>query len=132
MTQNITKRQGKRKRKGKDTCDAAFLCAFVSSLYFPLSLSLAVLVSGLASGREDQKKKKKRKMEEDERKKNKKTKKSEEKGGRSSSASWIFFFFFSRDRTVDRSLSPDRFPHKEKKRKGRAENRSRDYIYIYI
>ena len=31
------------KRKGKDTCDAAFLCAFVSLFYiFPLSLSLAV------------------------------------------------------------------------------------------
>ena len=50
MTQNITKRQGKRKGKGKDTCDA----------FFPLSLSLR-------SWKTNAKKKKKKKKSEEKR-----------------------------------------------------------------
>ena len=52
MTQNITKRQGKRKGKGKDTCDA----------FFPLSLSLSSL--SLRSLEDERKKKKEKKSEE--------------------------------------------------------------------
>ena len=72
MTQNITKRQGK--RKGKDTCDAFFPLSFVPLFLYSSSLSRLSLF-GL--GRRTQKKKAKK------------------KGGRSSSASdgsWIFFF----------------------------------------
>ena len=118
------------KRKGKDTCDA-FLCAFVS-LFYILSLSLAVWQSGLASGREDHlKKKKKRKMEENERKKTKKQKKAKKKGAILVSVLDLFFsFFFSRSH---RSLSPDRFsPQRKEKERARREPQQRLYIYIYI
>ena len=112
----------------------AFLCAFVS-LFYILSLSLAVWQSGSLVWHLEEKttlkKKKKRKMEEeDERKKTKKQKKAKKKGAILVSVLDLFFLFFSRDRTVP--SHPIGFPHKEKKRKGRAENRSRDYIYIYI
>ena len=124
MTQNITKRQGK--RKGKDTCDAFFPLSFVP-LFFSLSLSLVSLSSVL----EDERKKKQKKRR----------KKAGDPRQRLMDLGSFFFFFFleiatnnssssQEKRRTGQFRSADRFPHKEKKRKGRAENRSRDYIYI--
>ena len=59
MTQNITKRQGK--RKGKDTCDAFFPLSFVP-LFLYSSLSLSRL-SLFGLGRRTQKKRKKKSEE---------------------------------------------------------------------
>ena len=57
MTQNITKRQGK--RKGKDTCDAFFPLSFVPLfLYSSLSLSLSLSSLSLRSWKTNAKKKK--------------------------------------------------------------------------
>ena len=56
MTQNITKRQGK--RKGKDTCDAFFPLSFVPLfLYSSLSLSLSLSSLSLRSWKTNAKKK---------------------------------------------------------------------------
>ena len=58
MTQNITKRQGK--RKGKDTCDAFFPLSFVP-LFLYSSLSLSLSLVSLSSVLEDERKKKEKK-----------------------------------------------------------------------
>ena len=112
----------------------AFLCAFVS-LFYILSLSLAVWQSGSLVWHLEEKttlkKKKKRKMEEeDERKKTKKQKKAKKKGAILVSVLDLFFsFFFSRSH---RSLSPDRFsPQRKEKERARREPQQRLYIYIY-
>ena len=123
MTQNITKRQGKRKGKGKDTCDA----------FFPLSLSLSSL--SLRSWKTNAKKKKKKK---------KRRKKAGDPRQRLMDLGSFFFLFFSRDRNKQflfftrketdrtipfcRSVSPQR---KEKERARREPQQRLIYIHRY-